>query len=153
VVNELSLAEMVGGLPHEDPPRRSRRGSERRKKKRRRRTWLLVLVALVVVGGAAGGAWVGLKPLISGWNAPNDYPGPGTGTVQVRVPDGATGTAIGQVLQDKDVVKSVKGFIEAFGANPASATIQPGTYVLKRQMRSADAVSALLDSGNRLSGG
>jgi UPF0755 protein len=149
-VNELSLADMVGGLPHQDPPRRSRRGSERRQKKRRRRTWLLVLVALVVVGGAAGGAWVGLKPLIAGWNEPNDYAGPGSGTVQVRVPDGATGTAIGQALQDKDVVKSVKGFIEAFGANPASSKIQPGTYTLKKQMRSADAVTALLDPGNRL---
>jgi UPF0755 protein len=149
-VNELSLADMVGGLPPQEPLRRSRRGSERRRKKRRRRTWLLVLVSLLVVGGAVGASWAGVKSMIAGLNQPTDYPGPGGARVEVTIPDGASGTAIGQVLQDKSVVLTVKGFVEAFGDNPNSAGIQPGTYAMKEQMRSSDAVSALLDEANRL---
>ena len=148
-MNELSLADMVGA-GHPQPPRRSRRTSERRKKKRRRRTWLSVLIALVVIGGAVGGAWVGLRSMISQFNQPTDYAGPGEGSVPVRVPDGASGTAIGQLLVEKGVVLSVKGFVDAFGQNPNSAGIQPGTYTLKLRMRSVDVVAALLDDANRM---
>lgn len=149
MVNELSLADMVGGTPPE-PHRRARRGSERRRKKRRRRTWLVVLLCLVVVGGAVGGAWVGLRSLVSSFNQPTDYAGPGAGRVEVRIPDGASGTDIARVLQAKGVVLTVKGFVKAYGDNRDSSGIQPGTYVLKEQMRSADAVTALLDEANRL---
>jgi peptidoglycan lytic transglycosylase G len=148
-VNELSLADVVGGLPQE-PQRRSRRNSERRKKKRRRRTWVLMLVSMIVVGGAVGGAWLGLKPLLAAFNQPSDYKGPGTGQVTVTIPDGATGTAIGQALQAKGVVLTVKGFVSAFGNNPNSGSIQPGSYSLKYQMTSGEAVTALLDPANRL---
>jgi UPF0755 protein len=111
----------------------------------------MVLAALVVIGGAAGGAWLGLKPLIASWNAPTDYPGPGTGTVQVKIPEGASGTKIGDVLQKGGVVLTVKGFVKAFdAAQPRSAGIKPGTYQLKLQMTSTDAVGALLDDANRL---
>jgi len=150
VVNELSLADMVGGLPPQEPRRRSRRGSERRRKKRRRRTWLLVLVSLVVVGGAVAVSWAGIKSMVAGFNQPTDYPGPGSGQVEITIPDGASGTAIGQVLQSKGVVLTVKGFVSAFGANPNSSGIQPGTYSLKLGMRSDEAVSALLDDASRL---
>ncbi|HEY6795559.1 MAG TPA: endolytic transglycosylase MltG [Kineosporiaceae bacterium] len=149
--NELSLADMVAGMPPHEPQRRSRRTTERRRKKRRRRTWAMILVALLVVGGAAGVAWVGfLRPLVDSLSAPRDYPGPGTGRREVTIPDGATGTMIGQVLQGNGVVLTVKGFVAAYGANPASSRIQPGTYALKLQMRSADAVTALLNDANRL---
>jgi UPF0755 protein len=111
---------------------------------------VILLVALVLLGGAVGGAWLGLRPLIASFNAPTDYPGPGTGVVQVKIPDGATGTAIGDVLQKNGVVLTVKGFVKAYTANPRSATIQPGTYGLKREMTSTAAVAALLDDANRL---
>ena len=149
MVNELSLADMVGGLPPQEPHRRSRRGNERRRKKRRRRSWVLVLVALLVVGGAVGASWAGLSSLVAGFNQPTDYPGPGSSEVEIVIPDGASGTAIGQVLHDKGVVLTVKGFVSAFDGNPSSSSIQPGTYTLKTGMRSADAVRALLDEGNR----
>jgi UPF0755 protein len=111
---------------------------------------VILLVALALLGGALGGAWLGLRPLIASFNAPTDYAGPGSGAVQVKIPDGATGTAIGDVLQKNGVVLTVKGFVKAYTANPRSATIQPGTYDLKKEMTSADAVAALLDQGNRL---
>lgn len=147
-MNELSLSEMVGGFT-EEPRRRSRRGSERRKKKRRRRTFVMLFFGLALVGVLAAGAWLGLKPLLSQFNQPDDYPGPGTGEVQVVIPPGSSGQAIGVVLQKSDVVMTVKGFINAFNDNPSSSSIQAGTYKLKHQMKASDAVTALLSDSSR----
>lgn len=149
-MNELSLADVVGRTSTGPPGRKSRRGQEKRRRKRRRRTGVILLIALALLGGAVGGAWLGLRPLISSLTAPTDYPGPGTGSVQVKIPEGASGTAIGDVLQRNGVVLTVKGFVTAYKANPRSATIQPGTYAVKREMSSAGAISALLDPANRL---
>src|SRR5450631_2542328 len=135
-VNELTLSDFVGGTPQE-PRRRSRRSSERRVKQRRRRVWVMLLVGLIVVCAAAGAALVGLRPLIASFNQPTDYTGAGTGSVQVKIPDGATGTAIGQVLVDDGVVLSVKGFVAAFSNDPLSGSIEPGTYAMKQHMSSA----------------
>ncbi|MDQ1288472.1 MAG: hypothetical protein QG622_2037 [Actinomycetota bacterium] len=148
-MNELSLADVVGQPVH-GSGRRSRRNQEKRRKKRRRRTWVTFLLTLVVIGGAVGGAWVGLRPLIAAMNKPSDYPGPGTGSVEVKVPDGATGAAIGDLLQEKGVVLTVKGFVTAYKANPRSATIQPGTYAMKKEMTSTQAVEALLTASSKL---
>jgi UPF0755 protein len=148
-VNELTLSEMVGGAP-QGPRRRSRRSSERRLKRRRRRTWVLVLIALLVLGGAAGAAWAGLRPLIASLNQPTDYTGPGSGSIQVKIPDGATGTAIGQVLQADGVVLSVKGFVDVYSNDPRGGSIQPGTYAMKLRMSSAAALAALLNDADRL---
>lgn len=149
-MNEMSLADVVSRASAGPSGRRGRRSAERRRRKRRRRTGLILLVTLVLLGGAVGGAWLGLRPLIASLTAPTDYPGPGTGSVEVRIPEGATGTAIGQLLQQKDVVLTVKGFVTAYKANPRSATIQPGTYRLKQKMPAAGAVEALLDEANRI---
>jgi UPF0755 protein len=148
-VNELSLADVVGRSA-DGQGRRSRRNQEKRRRKRRRRAWLTVLVTLAVIGGGLGVSWVGLKPLIQAWNRPTDYPGPGAGVIEVKVPEGASGMAIGEVLQSKDVVLTVKGFVAAYKANPRSVTIRPGTYSLKQKMTSAAAIEALLTQTNRL---
>jgi UPF0755 protein len=75
----------------------------------------MFLVGALVLAGAVAGAWVGLiQPMVASFNQPKDYPGPGTGTVEVRIPDGASGTAIGQVLAERGVVLTVKGFVTAF---------------------------------------
>jgi UPF0755 protein len=148
-VNELTLSEMVGGAPQE-PRRRSRRSSERRLQRRKRRTWVMVLIGLVVIGAAAGGAWVGVRPLIASFNRPTDYTGAGSGSVQVKIPDGASGTSIGQVLEERGVVLSVKGFVSAYNKDQRSGSIQPGTYSLKTRMSAAAAIGALLDDANRL---
>jgi UPF0755 protein len=151
VVNEVSLADVVGGMPSQEPQRRSLRSSERRQKKRRRRTVVVLLVSLVVIGGGLAGAWVGfVQPLVRQFTAPTDYPGPGGGAVEVTVPDGASGTAIGQLLREKDVVMTVDAFVEAVGADPQGASIRPGTYSLKTRMKASDAVTALLSEKNRL---
>jgi len=110
----------------------------------------MLFFGLALVGVLAAGAWLGLKPLLSQFNQPDDYPGPGAGEVQVVIPAGSSGQAIGVVLQKNDVVMTVKGFINAFNDNPSSASIQAGTFKLKKQMKASDAVTALLAPENRL---
>jgi UPF0755 protein len=110
----------------------------------------MLMSGLAVIALLGFGAWAGLRPVIASFNQPTDYPGPGTGQVQVVVPDGASGQAIGQVLQTDGVVLSVKGFVQAYSNNPRSSSIQPGTYRLRRQMTSAAAIDALLTDTNRL---
>ncbi len=80
-----------------------------------------------------------------------DYPGPGSGQVQVTVAAGDTGDAIGATLTEAGVVATAQAFSDAYTANPQATAIQPGTYALHQRMRAADAVNALLDQGNRVS--
>lgn len=149
-MNEVSLVDVVSRASVGSPDRRGRRSAERRRRRRRRRTGVILFITFVLFGGAVGGAWLGLRPLIASFTAPADYPGPGTGSVEVRVTEGATGTAIGRLLQQQDVVRTTKAFVAAYRTNPRSATIQPGTYRLKRKMAAPDAVEALLNDANRI---
>jgi UPF0755 protein len=104
---------------------------------------------LIALSAAVGGAWVGLRPVLASFNQPVDWPGPGTGAVQVRIESGATGTAIGQVLEANGVVRTVKAFVAAYRAEPRSASLQPGSYQLRRQMSAVAALQALLSGEAR----
>jgi UPF0755 protein len=69
--------------------------------------------------------------------------------VTVVVAPGDSGEAIGEALVKAGVVATTKAFIAAYTDNPDSASIQPGTYTLRKEMSASDAVSALLDEANR----
>jgi UPF0755 protein len=135
---------------------RSRRSSRRRSssgRSERPSVWrrlAVILLALVVVGGGVAVAYTYLRPVVSGFLESNDYPGPGTGQVEVKVEQGDSGTAIAKTLVGAGVVKSSKAYIEAAQSNPKSAGIQPGTYRLKKQMSAAEAVAVLVDPQNRV---
>jgi UPF0755 protein len=129
-----------------DPPSRRR---QRRRRPRRGRRLLVLVAAAVVVGVAVFAAYGVLRPMVSELTASNDYPGPGAGEVQVTVDDGDSGRAIGASLQKADVVKSSKAFLDAAAEDPKSAAIQPGTYILKKQMAARDALAVLVNPKNR----
>ena len=148
-MTEMSLSDVVPGAPH-GQRRRSQRAAEKRRKRRRRRTWVTLLVVVVVIGGAGTGAWFGLRPLLESFNAADDYAGPGTGSVEVRIAPGATGVDIAAELQRAGVVKTAKAYLAAARDLPGSANIQPGTYELKQHMSGAGAVQTLLDPASRL---
>jgi UPF0755 protein len=118
-------------------------------KSRRARRGLVLLIALALVGGGAVGAVTVLKPMIEGLNAPQDYPGPGTGSVTFVVKSGDTGRAIADRLKAAGVVLTSDAFAAVFSATPEAAGIQPGSYELRKQMSSSDALDALLDPANR----
>jgi UPF0755 protein len=149
-MTEMSLSDVIPGSS-QGPRRRSQRAAEKRRKKRRRRTWVTVLVIVLVVGVAGGSAWLfAIKPMVASLRAPDDYPGPGTGSVTVRIPPGAAGVDIAALLQRSGVVKTTKAYLAAAADNPATANIQPGTYALKQHMTAAAAVQTLINPGSRL---
>jgi len=146
-MNDLSLID-VGSAA--DAGRRAR-GTDRRRRRRGKHTvWLVLLGVALLIGGTAV-VWFTVRPIVAGWNTPDDYTGEGTGTVNVIVPAGASGSQIAAALKTADVVKSSSVFIAAANADPASASIQPGVYTLHKQMSAASALAALLNPANRQS--
>jgi len=114
---------------------------------------VVLFLALVVVGGAGWFVYEHVLPGLSfGSLHPKaeDYTGQGTGSVQVTVNPGDTGTAIGNTLLEAGVVKSVKAFTAAYSSNPNSAGIQPGVYTLRKQMKASEAVSMLAANTGRV---
>jgi len=131
-------------------PGRDRHWARKRSKGARTARRLLVLVvALALVAVAALAAVSVLRPMLSGLGGSNDYPGPGSGSVEIVVNPGEPGRAIGATLEAAGVVKSAKAFSDAAAGNPAAAGIQPGTYTLLKEMRAADAVAFLADTTHR----
>lgn len=124
---------------------------------RKRRRTLIVLALVIVVVGVGGfivtqqvqGFLTGRSG--SGTTAEvTDYPGPGVGEVNVTVNAGDGGDAIATSLRDAGVIATRGAFLSAANADPRSTTIQPGTYVMKQEMRAVDALAILLDSSNRI---
>lgn len=102
----------------------------------------LVAVTVIVV---AWSAWGFVRDL----TAVADYPGPGTGEVEITVARGDSLTTIARALADADVVKSTDAFLHAADANADSATIGPGLYVMRLQMSGEQALQRMLDPASR----
>jgi UPF0755 protein len=120
------------------------RKPERRAKKSSLGKNLVVFVALVATLGFVGPRVVAL------FSGAPDFPGPGSGSTQVQIAPGETLAQIGNSLKALGVVASVDGFISAASENSQSASIAPGAYNLRLEMKSADAILALLDPANRV---
>lgn len=121
----------------------------RRRKGRGLKGCVAVLVALVVL---LGGFYVALTQGVS-WVAdqfqgPEDYPGPGRGSVEFTVNEGDTVAQIGRNLKAEGVTLSVQAFIDAAAGEPDSSGIQVGAYELQKEMRAADALEVLIDPDN-----
>jgi UPF0755 protein len=151
--SEMSL--LPGAFFPEEEPGGRRRGAARqqrkRKKRRRMRSFIIVLLTIGLVGGAVAGAYVfGLAPLIKKLSEPKDYVGAGTGTIQVKIPDGASGQNIAVLLAKGDVVKTEVAFLDAAKKDTRATSIQPGTYSLRKQMSAVSALGLLLDPKAKL---
>lgn len=121
----------------------------RRRKGRGLKGCVAVLVALAVL---AGGFWFGLTRGVD-WvsdqfQGPDDYSGPGTGSIEFTVNEGDSVAQIGRNLKADGVTKSVQSFIDAAAGDPDSAGIQVGDYELQKQMKAADALEVLVDPEN-----
>lgn len=146
--------ESSSAAPDGTRRRRSDRRAERanRKRRRRRQAMVTALVLLVVLSGVF---YIGRQAITEIRDASpistavTDYPGPGEQEVTITIPEGSTGTQIGEILKTADVVASVEAFVEAFDANSKSGNIQPGTYSLRTRMSAAQAVAGLLDPASR----
>lgn len=141
--------------PVDSPPPtrrdRKRRTKERKRRRRRRRVVTTLIIVLVLAGVGIGGykAYTIMREARAVATNVTDYPGAGEGSVEVEIPDGASGQEIGQILYDKGVVASVGAFADAYAANANSGNIQAGIYTLKTKMSAANAVAALLDPASQ----
>ncbi|MFI6155425.1 endolytic transglycosylase MltG [Kitasatospora sp. NPDC051170] len=78
-----------------------------------------------------------------------DFRGPGDGSVQVSVPEGAGLAQIASALVRNGVVASSLAFTRAAkGSAAAAGRIQPGTYTLKQKMSASAALAILIDPAN-----
>lgn len=117
--------------------------SHESKKKSLGKTLVILLAVIAVIGLVT-------PQVISRLSGVPDFPGPGSGSVQVEIQSGETLAQIGNSLKDLGVVASVDGFIAAANDNPDSGSIAPGLYNLLLEMKSSDAILALLDPANRV---
>lgn len=109
-----------------------------------------LLLSLAVVLGGAYGVYRVAAPAISDFVASEDYPGPGSGSVDVVINDGDSGRVIAATLVRAGVIKTSSSFVDASGDEPELAKkIQPGTYTLQKEMRAVDALGLLADPKNR----
>ncbi len=124
----------------------------RRRKGRRAKGCIAVLVALaVLVGGFYFGLTKGVSWVADQFQGPEDFPGPGTGSVEFTVNEGDVVAEIGRNLKEEGVTASVQAFIDAAAGEPASSGIQVGDYELQKEMKAADALEVLIDPDNMIS--
>ena len=160
MVNDVFLDDIVRPEEPPQPSGRGRRPSradrDRRRKQRRRRTAISLVIALIALGAAAWAVKTYVIPSFADLSFSReeepaaDFPGPGHGSVDVVIPEGATGAQMAEVLVQQGVVQTVKAFTDAFAADPGASSIQPGTYRLLQEMRAADVVAALQNPANRV---
>ena len=132
---------------------RSHHPGHRRARKRRGRGVTGCLTTLVVLGLIVGGLYLGFTKGVEyvrdQFADPEDYPGPGSGSVTVEVEPGDTATDIGRTLEGADVVASVEAFTNAAnGRADEAAKIQAGFYEMRKQMSSDGALDVLVDPAN-----
>jgi UPF0755 protein len=121
----------------------------KRRKGRGLKGCLAVLIALaVLVGGFWFGLTKGVEWVSDQFTGPDDYPGPGTGSVEFTVNEGDTVAQIGRNLKAEGVTKSVQAFIDAAAGEPDASKIQVGAYELQKEMKAADALEVLIDPDN-----
>jgi UPF0755 protein len=79
-----------------------------------------------------------------------DYEGLGQGQVQIIINQGDDGATIAKTLFDKGVIASERAFLLETYDNPTGALkIQPGYYILAREMKAEYVLGMLIDPGER----
>ncbi len=136
------------GPPRQRMTRRERARAERMR--RRRRAGLVVALSMLVVVAVVA-VFLGSRMWHSvfGGNS-TDFAGDGVNDVGIQVHDGDSTTAIGQTLQDNNVVANVKTFVDAADGNSAISAIQPGFYKMRTEIPASSAVERLADPANRV---
>lgn len=151
-MNDLDDMDFLLGAEDDDGRGRRRgRGNGRRGRRRRRRRnrggFLAPLLAFIIlIGIIGGGGYYGYR-WFSDALVPDDYTGQGTGEVLFEIKDGQSASEVAQELQEQGVVASARAFINAVDSANKSASLQPGTYKMRKQMAAAEAVK-LLDKDN-----
>jgi UPF0755 protein len=120
-----------------------------RRRQRRVRTLVASAIGLVVLALGASIAWNFIQALKPAADEVADYTGLGQGTVQIIINPGDDGATIAKTLYDNGVIASERAFLLATYDNPDGALkIQPGFYLLPREMKAEYALGILIDPGD-----
>ncbi|MGK2879859.1 MAG: endolytic transglycosylase MltG [Mycobacterium sp.] len=106
-------------------------------------TFIVIVVAVVFLGSR-------LWHSAFGTTRASDYTGEGVRDIVVEVHSGDSTTAIGEMLNEQQVVADLPTFVAAAERNSAIAAIQPGFYTMRTEIPAADAVTMLADPANRV---
>ncbi|MEU4539366.1 endolytic transglycosylase MltG [Streptosporangium sp. NPDC023825] len=112
---------------------------------RLRPVWLWVAGTSVLAATGTAGFLV-IRPYLM----PADFEGPGSGTVVVEIPRGASASQIGLVLADAGVVASAGAFVTAAKEQSRAGTLPPGRFRLRRGMDARSALGMLVAPGSRV---
>jgi UPF0755 protein len=131
-------------------PRRSRADRIREQRGRRKRRVASVLTLGVLIVIVIGAVFLGSKLWHSLFGNSSDFSGGGVSDVVIQVHDGDSTTAIGETLQERNVVANAATFVDAADGNAAISAIQPGFYKLRTEIPASNAVERLADPQNRV---
>ncbi len=109
---------------------------------------LAVIVAAAVLVFGSLFVYDQSKGLLQGFREIPDYAGPGTGSVTITIPEGATLNDIGDLLVADDVIKSNDAWDQAVRLEEAATTVQPGRYRMQQKMPALDALGLLINPGS-----
>jgi UPF0755 protein len=155
----MSQFGLIPGVEEDEahPNGRNSRRRRHRDKGRHAGRFAVALSLLVVAGLVVGGVWVARNALseVGGFlgQAPEDYPGPGTGSTTIVISEGETLSEVGATLQAAGVVASAEAFSQEAQLDEAATSIQPGTYEMPQRIPAAEALAILLDPANRVTDG
>jgi peptidoglycan lytic transglycosylase G len=140
-----------GLLPQLGTGSRRKRGRARRQRRLRGKAALTVsiLVVALVLGVAASFGYERVHKFIL--DRYGNYPGPGTGTVEVTVPPGASLISLAPLLVRDGVIMATHPFISAANTVSNAGSLQPGVYKLHHHMNAALALHLLLSGKARAS--
>ncbi|MGH8794433.1 MAG: endolytic transglycosylase MltG [Stackebrandtia sp.] len=120
-------------------------GSRRGHRRKDGKSMLTLLLVIALLGTLGGGLWFGIDK-VKGIFSADDFEGDGNGQdVEIEIRDGDLLADIGNTLYNKGVVASSQAFIEAAEADPDASAIQPGFYMMQKEMSGEAAVKTLLD--------
>lgn len=135
------------------PPQTRLQASKMARKKRHRKA-LRRFVVILIFAAFVAGAWFLFSrmhlsaPAKEEHTVVQDYPGPGSGSVEFTVETGDSSAAIGKRLTKEGIVASADIFTQAVLNANAESSLQPGAFTLKYRMSAADVVKILTDSSN-----
>lgn len=118
--------------------------------RRRSRQFKAIVAMGIALGLIVAACFLGaavLRPLL-GMDKVTDYPGPGTGQVSITVQPGSGPRAVAQELQQDGVIADTDTFLTAFANTGAS--LHPGDYTFKKQMKASDAAAILGQDGTKV---
>ena len=120
------------------------RAKKRRRMLRRRRTTTIVVICVLVFGfggffglRAAGGVFDDL------FGPKGDYEGQGTEEVLIEIAPGSSARTVATQLVEEGVILNSEPFVDE--VERRDATIQAGTWTMRKKMSSEAAVEALID--------